>query len=383
MNGPDAGPAGPGLASAGLTGAGLVVRDVTVRAVVVPFRRPLATKVGHFAQWPLLLIDVTTEQGITGRSYLAPYLASAAAGLRTVLHELGQGLRGQPAAPGQVFTGARGWFALAGYQGLAVAAVAGLDIALWDALAKAAQLPLARLLGGTLEPVPAYNSNGLGLIPPAAAADEALELLAEGGFTALKIRVGRDRAADDLEAVRRVRAAVGDEVTLVADYNQGLALGEALERCRALDAEGLTWIEEPLRYDDLDGHTRIARDITTPVMLGENFYGPRAMHEAIRAQACDLVMPDLMRIGGVTGWLQASAVADVAGLPMSSHLYPEVSGHLMRVTPTRHWLEWQDWADPVLARPFEVRNGTLLVPDVPGNGLEWDEDAVTRYQSSN
>ncbi|HZC64890.1 MAG TPA: enolase C-terminal domain-like protein [Streptosporangiaceae bacterium] len=362
-------------------GTELVVRDVVVRPVVVPFRRPLATKVGHFAQWPLLLIDITTEQGITGHGYLAPYLASAAAGLRTILHELGEGLRGQPAAPGQAFTRARGWFALAGYQGLALSAVAGLDIALWDVLAQAAGLPLARLLGGTLEPVPAYNSNGLGLIPPAAVADEALELLAEGGFTALKVRVGRDRAADDLEAVRRVRAAVGDEVTLVADYNQGLALGDALERCRALDAEGLTWIEEPLRYDDLDGHARLARDIATPVMLGENFYGPRAMHEAIAAQACDLVMPDLMRIGGVTGWLQAAAVADVAGLPMSSHLYPEVSGHLMQVTPTRHWLEWQDWADPVLARPFQVRNGTLLVPDVPGNGLEWDEEAVARHRS--
>ena len=383
MSGPDAESAGAGPALAGVPGTSLVVRDVMVRPVVVPFRRPLATRVGHFARWPLLLIDVTTQQGITGRSYLAPYLASAAAGLRTVLNELAEGLRGQPAAPGQAFTGARGWFALAGYQGLALAAVAGLDIALWDALAQAAGLPLARLLGGTLEPVPAYNSNGLGLIPPAAVADEALELLAEGGFTALKVRVGRDRAADDIEAVRRVRAAVGDEVTLVADYNQGLALGDALQRCRALDAEGLTWIEEPLRYDDLDGHARVARDVSTPVMLGENFYGPRAMHEAIRAQACDLVMPDLMRIGGVTGWLQAAALADVAGLPMSSHLYPEVSGHLMRVTPTRHWLEWQDWADPVLAEPFQVRNGTLLVPDVPGNGLEWDEDAVSRYRSSN
>jgi mandelate racemase len=383
MSGPDAESAGAGPALAGVPGTSLVVRDVMVRAVVVPFRRPLATRVGHFARWPLLLIDVTTQQGITGRSYLAPYLASAAAGLRTVLQELAEGLRGQPAAPGQAFTGARGWFALAGYQGLALAAVAGLDIALWDALAQAAGLPLARLLGGTLEPVPAYNSNGLGLIPPAAVADEALELLAEGGFTALKVRVGRDRAADDIETVRRVRAAVGDEVTLVADYNQGLTLGDALQRCRALDAEGLTWIEEPLRYDDLDGHARVARDVSTPVMLGENFYGPRAMHEAIRAQACDLVMPDLMRIGGVTGWLQAAALADVAGLPMSSHLYPEVSGHLMRVTPTRHWLEWQDWADPVLAEPFQVRNGTLVVRDVPGNGLEWDEDAVSHYRFSN
>ena len=357
-----------------------VVRDVTVRSVEVPLRRPLATKVGEFSRWPLLLIDVTTEQGVAGRGYLAPYLGRAAAALRTVLTDLGAALRGQPAAPAAAYASARGWLGLAGYQGLALAAVAGLDLALWDVLAQAAGLPLAVLLGGTLAPVPAYNSNGLGLIPPEKTAEEALELLDEGGFSALKVRVGRDRAADDVAAVRRVRAAVGDEVMLVADYNQGLSLGEALDRCRALDAEGLGWIEEPLRYDDLDGHARLASDLATPVMLGENFYGPRAMYDAIRSRACDLVMPDLMRIGGVTGWLQAAAVADVTGLPMSSHLYPEVSGHLLRVTPTAHWLEWQDWAHPVLARPFEVRAGLLHLPAVPGNGLAWDLAAVARYQ---
>src|SRR6266849_5222571 len=175
-------------------GADLVVRDVAVRAVVVPLRRPLATKVGDFSQWPLLLIDVTTEQGITGRGYLAPYLTAATAALRTVLDDLGAGLRGQPVSPAAAYAAARGWLGLAGYQGLALAAVAGLDIALWDALAQAAGLPLARLLGGTLAPVPAYNSNGLGLIPPGNVAEEALELLEEGGFTALKVRVGRARA---------------------------------------------------------------------------------------------------------------------------------------------------------------------------------------------
>jgi mandelate racemase len=359
---------------------GLVVRDVAVRAVVVPLRRPLATRVGDFPRWPLLLIDVSTEQGITGRGYIGPYLDRAASALVPAIRDLGAALRGTPASPAAAYQAARGWFSLAGYQGLALAAVAGLDIALWDALAKAAGLPLARLLGGTMEPVPAYNSNGLGLIPPVAAGDEALELLAEGGFTALKVRVGRASAADDLAAVRKVRAAVGEQVTLVADYNQGLTLSDALERCRALDGEGLAWIEEPMRHDDLDGHARVARDIATPVMLGENFYGPRAMNDAIRAQACDLVMPDLMRIGGVTGWLQAAAIADVACLPMSSHLYPELSGHLLRVTPTRHWLEWCDWASPVLEQPFEVRSGQLHLPDVPGNGLDWDEGAVARYR---
>jgi mandelate racemase len=361
------------------TGAPLTVRDVTVRAVMAPLRRPLRTRIGDFAQWPLLLVDLATEQDITGRSYLAPYRTTAARALLPALRDLGAGLRGQPVTPVTAFEAYRGWFGVAGYQGLALSAVAGLDMALWDALAQAAGLPLARLLGGTHGPVPAYNSNGLGLIPPDAVGDEALELVAEGGFTALKVRVGRARAADDLAAVRNVRAAVGDEVTLVVDYNQGLTLGEALTRCRALDAEGIDWIEEPLRYDDLDGHARLARQVATPVMLGENFYGPRAMLDAVRAQACDLVMPDLMRIGGVTGWLRAAAIAEATGIPMSSHLYPEVSGQLLPVTPTGHWLEWQDWAHPILAQPFEIRAGHLHPPDVPGNGLAWDEDAVARY----
>jgi mandelate racemase len=335
--------------------------------------------VGHFARWPLLLIDVTTEQGITGRSYLAPYLASAAAGLRAVLGELGEGLRGQPAAPGQAFAAARGWFALAGYQGLALAAVAGLDMALWDALAKAAGLPLARLLGGTLEPVPAYNSNGLGLIPPAAVAGEALELLAEGGFTALKVRVGRDSAAADLDAVRRVRAAVGDGVTLVADYNQGLALGDALERCRALDDEGLTWIEEPIRHDDYAGCARIADALGTPVQIGENFDSAFSMQSALSAEACDYVMPDVQRIGGVTGWLRAASLAHAAGIEMSTHLFSEVSAHLLCVTPTAHWLEYVDWADAVLATRLQIKDGFALPGEEPGNGIAWDEEAVKRY----
>lgn len=357
----------------------LTVRDVQVRPVVVQFGRPLATRVGHFERWPLVLIDVRTEQGITGRSYLAPYLDRAVAALLPVIRDLGDALHGQPVAPAVAFASAAGWFGLAGYQGLALAAVSGLDMALWDALAQAAGLPLARFLGGTLAPVPAYNSNGLGLLPVAALAAEARELVAEGGFTALKVRVGRPVAADDVAAVRAVRAAVGDGVVLVADYNQGLTLVDALPRCRALDGEGVAWIEEPLRYDDLAGHARLAAATATPISLGENFYGPRAMLDAIRAQACDVVMPDLMRIGGVTGWMRAAALADATGMPMSSHLYPEVSAHLLRVTPTAHWLEWQDWADPVLARPFEVRDGFVHLPDVPGNGIAWDEDAVARF----
>ena len=114
-------------------------------------------------------------------------------------------------------------------------------------------------------------------------------------------------------------------------------------------------------------------------MITKNFYGPRALHRALALGACDLVMPDFMRIGGVTGWLRAAGIAGAAGVPMSSHLYPEVAAHVLRVTETAHWLEWQSWADPILQQPYAMRDGELEIPNVPGVGLEWNDDAVKAF----
>jgi mandelate racemase len=179
--------------------------------------------------------------------------------------------------------------------------------------------------------------------------------------------------------VRAVRRAVGDDVILPCDFNQSLTVSEAIKRGRALDQEDLYWIEEPIVYDDLEGNAEVSRRVVTPIQLGENFYGPRAMAQAIAARASDYVMPDLQRIGGVTGWLGAARLAEAAGIEMSSHLFPEVSCHLMALTPTRHWLEYVDWAAPVLARPLRIEKGCALIPDVPGTGLSWNEDAVAKY----
>jgi mandelate racemase len=175
-----------------------------------------------------------------------------------------------------------------------------------------------------------------------------------------------------------VRDSVGSDVELMADFNQGLNLADALVRCAAIDDMGLAWIEEPIAYDDLEGCARLAAELKTPIQIGENFYGPRALQRALQLKACDLVMPDLMRIGGVTGWIRAAPIAAAAGIPVSTHLYPEFAAHLMRVTESAHWLEWQDWADPVLEAPFKLAKGRLHIPDVPGVGVSWNEKAIAR-----
>jgi len=235
------------------------------------------------------------------------------------------------------------------------------------------------LLGGTVGSVPAYNSNGLWLTDPDSLHDEAAELAAEGGFDAFKLRLGRDQLEDDLRAISQVRAAVGSNAKLMVDFNQGLTLGDAIRRCHALDELGLYWFEEPTTYNNLEGYAQLAAELRTPLQLGENFYGPRELYRAISMRAGDYVMPDMMRIGGVSGWLRSVPIAAAAGIEVSTHLYPEVSAHLMRVTETAHWLEWQDWADPILKEPFPVVAGQLQIPHRAGIGIEWDEDAVRRF----
>jgi mandelate racemase len=360
----------------------LTFKSIRARAVVLKLRRPVVARIATITDWPLILIDLSTEEGIVGRSYLEPYTIKTMRYLIPALQDFGVMLKGRRVAPVELYDLARKSLHFVGYQGLSMIAVAGLDMAAWDALAKVSGVPLCVLLGGSVGPVKAYNSNGLWLQAPEVVAAEAIALRDEGGFTALKLRLGRDRASDDLAAIHAIRAAVGDDMELMADFNQGLHLGEALQRCHMLDDEGLAWVEEPIVYDNLDGYAQLTAELKTPIQIGENFYGPRDLHTALQRKACDLVMPDFMRIGGVTGWLRASAIAGAAGIPMSTHLYPEVAAHVMRVTETAHWLEWQDWADPVLQRPYEIRDGLLHVPDVPGVGLEWNEDAVAANRAN-
>ena len=358
----------------------LTVDRVRARAVVVKLARPIVARIATIAEWPLILIDLYTREGVVGRSYVEPYTVKTVKYLVPAVLDLGEMVAGQPVAPFDLFAAARKSLHFVGYQGMSTIAVSGLDMAAWDALGQAAGLPLCELLGGTRGEVLAYNSNGLWLQAPDVVAAEAIELRDMHGFTGLKLRLGRAHLRDDIKAIEAIRRAVGDDVHLMADFNQGLDLAEALVRCRAIDDLGLAWIEEPLVYDNLAGHAQLRSELRTPIQIGENFYGVRDVQRAIEMRACDFIMPDFMRIGGVTGWMRAAALAGAAGIPMSTHLYPEVAAHVMRVTETAHWLEWQDWADPLLVRPFDVREGRITIPDTPGVGLMWNEDAVRAFE---
>ena len=357
----------------------LTIRSIRVIGVEVPMTFPLGTSRGAITKAPLLLIDLETEQGVTGRAYLWCYLREAMPAVASIMQAVLETVKGDALAPMDLSEKLSKRFALIGLQGIVRMATSGFDMAVWDALAQSAGLPLVTLLGGRPKPVPAYNSSGLGLMPADKLAEQAETLLA-GGFRAVKLRLGYPTLADDLAAVRIVKKHIPSDAALLVDYNQALTLPEAQRRGRALDGEGIGWLEEPILHNDYQGHATLARELVVPIQIGENFCGSHDMQAALDAGACDLVMPDLERIGGVTGWQRATALASGCHMPVSSHLYPEISAHLLAATPTCHYLEYVDWADKILEQPLAIKDGQGVVSDEPGNGMRWNAKAVELYR---
>ena len=308
----------------------LTLRAIRARGVEVPLKLPLGTSAGTLRSAALLLIDLDTEEGVTGHSYLFCYLPAAAPAIAVMLGEIERSVKGDRVVPADLWAKLARRFKLIGVQGIVRMAMAGFDCACWDALAIAAGKPLVTLLGGAPCRIRAYNSNGLGLMAPEAAADEGERLL-EGGFRAVKLRLGYPTLAADLASLRAVRKRLPNKIEIMVDFNQALSL-------------------------------------------------PEQMAEALEAGACDCVMPDLERIGGVTGWRRAASLAAERKLPMSSHLFPETSAHLLAVTPTRHFLEYVDWAEEILAEPLQIVRGEAVIPERPGTGVACDEKAVKRYE---
>jgi mandelate racemase len=319
-----------------------------------------------------------TSDGITGRSIVFTYSAPLLKPTAELICSLGMLIRGDAVAPIVINDKLMSRFRLAGMQGLTGIAAAAIEMASWDALAKSWGLPLASALGGAPGRLPAYGAIGFdGPQRSAAAAEE----WARRGLRGVKAKIGYATPEQDLEVVRAIRNAAGPEMAIMVDYNQSLTPADAVVRLRMLDGEGLTWIEEPTQSHDFGGHATISREIQTPIQAGENWWGAFDVRQALDASASDYMMFDAMKIGGVTGWMRASAVAAAWGKRISSHLWPEWSAQMLSVTPGAHWLEYADWWNPILAEPLRVEDGYAVANTAPGSGIEWNEEAVRAFSA--
>ena len=351
------------------------IQEIRVRAVRVPMPEPHRTASGMITESPLVLIDAITDSGAAGHAIVFTFTAAALEPAARLIANLEPLVKGEPLAPCDLGGRLAARFRLLGTQGLVGMALAGIDMALWDALARVHSVPLARLLGAAPKPVPAYGAVGYdGAIDSARAAERWARL----GFRGVKAKIGYRDPKEEIEVLRSIRAATGPEVAIMVDYNQCLTPAEAVERLHMLEDLALTWVEEPTLAHDFEGHAHIAREIRTPIQCGENWWGLLDMRHAVAAQASDFMMPEVMKIGGVTVWQRAASLAEAHGIRVSSHLWPELSAQLLSTTPMAHWLEYCNWWNPILAEPLCVDRGMTAPSESPGSGIEWNESAVAK-----
>ena len=336
---------------------------------------PHQTASGTVMESPLVLLDVATDEGVTGHSITFTYTAAALQPTADLLHNIGPLIVGERLAPAAIEEKLTQKFRLLGVTGLVGMAISAIDMALWDALARWQEVSLRELLGAADRPVPAYGAVGYDGAKKSAAGAEAW---ARKGFRGVKAKIGYPSVREDVETVRAMRQAVGPDVAIMVDYNQSLTPAEAIERLRVLDGEGLTWIEEPTLAHDFKGHAKIAREIATPIQCGENWWGALEVRHAIEAGASDYVMLDVMRIGGVTGWMRAAPLGAAQGIRISNHLWPEISAQLLCATTTAHWLEYADWWNGVLEEPLRIEKGMTAIGEVKGTGVSFNESAIAR-----
>ena len=355
------------------------------RLVRLPAEEPLAGGPAQPGLGPtrdFITLVVRTDAGLEGIGYTFMGWAISGA-LRTAVDELGALIVGDdPLAIETIHHKLRAAAGTAGPGGIFTLAVAAIDIALWDIKGKHAGLPVATLAGGFRRKAPVYASGALGRDAPLDDVVKAAGRLVESGYTQMKMNLalpGRSSPRKEVERVREIRNAIGPDVDLMADVNQRWDVRQALSIGSRIEEFGLYWLEDPVAADDYPGLAAVADGLKTPIAAGEYVYGSVPFRYMLEARSVDIVMADVMRTGGITHWLKIAGMAEAFNLPIVSHLYPEISVHLVCAVSNGLVIENMPWSNRLFQEVPRPAAGELAVPEKPGLGLAFDDKACDRY----
>jgi L-alanine-DL-glutamate epimerase-like enolase superfamily enzyme len=353
------------------------------RVVRLPVEEPLAGgPVQADAMREFVTLHMQTDDGIEGIGYTF-FGGAITAALHAAVSTLAKLTLGRdPSRIEAILDTLRQEAAIAGPDGIFTLALSAIDIALWDIRGKALGLPVSELLGGFRDRVPAYAS---GALPRQNTLDQVLrsaEKLVAGGFRQMKMGValpGDVSPRQEVERVAQVRKVIGPDIMLMCDANQRWNKRQAISIGSRLDELDLGWIEDIIAYDDAEGLADVARALSTPLAAGEYVFNLTSFRPLVQAGSMDVVMADVMRTGGITGWMKVAALAEAFNLPITGHLYPELSVHLVAAVPHGLTLEYMPWSVRLFEETPKVEDGWVQVPQRPGLGLAFDEDRIAFY----
>ncbi len=357
----------------------MIITDIRTHLLSVPFADPPKTGFLTLPNIDLLVVEVETQSGVVGTGHLHP-LAGGMRTLETCIQEMLKPLLlGEDAREVEALW-RRMWQAtfIQGRMGITVMAMSALDIALWDAVGREAGEPLWRLWGGKPDPLPVYGSGCFRGLGHDGMIEKAERFVGEG-FKAIKMQVAHLFTHDeDVANVRDMRAALGGDVEIMVDVNQGWTAEEAISVGKRIDEYDLTWLEEPVMADDFDGYHAIADAIRTPVVGGENNFTHHDFKPFFASGKIPILQPDIMR-GGYTELRVIAEHADKAGLTMAWHMFPELSVHLTASIPNPSWLEYMGWYDHLWVEPNNPSGGMMAPPERPGHGMDFKPELFREF----
>lgn len=349
--------------------------------VEIPLEKPIRTAIHDVRTVGCVLVYLDTDEGLSGEAYNFTMNAVRLDVLQAMIESLARHLVGKdPSDVEKIWEAMWRDINFFGHKGVTIFAISSLDTACWDLIGKAAGLPLYKLFGACRDAVDVYASGGLWLsLSIDELVEEAGAFLAQG-FRAMKIRVGKERMDEDVERVAAVREAIGPDVALMADANQGFTVSRALRLGRRLEEFRLDWFEEPVPAWDLEGHAAVAAALDTPIASGETEYTRYGMRDMLKAKAADILMPDLQRIGGLTEFRRVANLASSFDIPISTHIFTEQSLSIAGSATNCIYLEHMPWFECLYRERMRLVDGRMAMPQGDGLGFNFEPDAVERYR---
>lgn len=358
----------------------MIIENVRTTLISVPYLEPPAFLANFEWQRDFIILELETRSGITGMGFLQP-ITGGAKTIDACLHELiipkliGRDATHIEALWKEFYVSNH----MLGRQGVLLFAMSAVDIALWDAVGKQAGLPLYRLWGALREEVPVYGSGcyrglgGDGMV-------EKARRYVDAGFTAIKMQVAHlHTLQQDLAHVRQMREAMGPDIEIMIDVNQGWTADEAIRMGRHFEELDIAWLEEPVFVDDVQGYRRIAAALRTPIAGGENHYNRWDIQPLVESRALSILQPDVQRVG-LTEMRKIAAMAEPWAIRIAPHLFPELMVHVLASIPNGLILEYMGWMDDLLVDPVPPEAGMMRVPQRPGHGMAFKPEILKDHR---
>jgi L-alanine-DL-glutamate epimerase-like enolase superfamily enzyme len=358
------------------------IERVWAEVYKIPVHREMHDAIRHFCKMDLIFAHIETDEVIRGSGFTYSIIPF---GSQEICSLINRGLgpliqRMDPRDHEQIWSCMWRKVDWVGRGGIAVLAIAAIDIAIWDLKSKIADMPLHRLLGGARKQIPVYNTDGGWLNHSIEQLVEETKRITAAGFRGTKIKVGKEDPAEDAERIAAVREVLGPHRTLMVDANERFTNAEAIRRARMWEQWNLFWFEEPLPAEDILGHASLKAHTAIPVAIGESLFTRFQFRDYIATDGVSIVQPDACRCGGITEWLKVAHMAECHNMQVSPHFVMELHLPLVAAIPNGLYVEYIPSLDSILTQPLELTDGYFAPGEMPGLGIPFDWDRLRSFK---